>query len=62
MKIECNLLLTKLRLLKKSQKHVIKIAKTEHVNNFIEYISQNFFENFVQREFDQNQLKKCFAK
>ena len=62
MKIECNLLFTKLRLLKKFQKYVLKIAQTEHINNLIDYISKRFSENFVRREFNQNQLKKCFAK
>ena len=36
MKIEYNLLLTKLRLLKKSQKYAIRIPRIKHVNNLIE--------------------------
>ena len=52
MKTEYNLILTKLRLLKKFQKYVIRIAKTEHVNNFIEYISHKFFKNLVHRGFN----------
>ena len=55
MKIECNLLFSKLRLLKKFQKYIIKIAKMKHLNNFIEYISHNFFKNFIHHGFDQNQ-------
>ena len=33
-----------------------------YLNNFIEYVSQNFFENFIHHEFDQNQWKKKIAK
>ena len=62
MKIECNLLPSKLRLLKKFQKYVIKIAKVEHLNNFIEYVSHNFFKNFIHHGFDQDQWGKKFAK
>ena len=55
MEFECNLLFSKLRLLKKFQKYVIKIAKMEHLNNLIKYVSNNFSENFIHHGFDQDQ-------
>ena len=51
MKTECNLLFSKLRLLKKFWKYVIKIAKMRHLNDFIEYVSHNFFQNFIHHGF-----------
>ena len=52
MKIECNLMPSNLRLLKKVQKYAIKIAKTGHLNNFNKYISYNFSQNTEHQGFD----------